>query len=235
MTKTLVVANWKMNPLSFRETKKLFEATKKAAERAKQSSVIVAPPAIYLRGLSESYRGLKIAFAVQNAHFEAGGARAGELSFLQAKDARAKYALVGHAERRAMGETDDDVRQKVAAALAVKITPIVCVGESKRTDEGEQFEVVREQLRAALLDVSPAKLPGVVITYEPLWAIGAEDTMAPRDMHQMAIFMRKCIVATHGEGGRMQKILYGGSVDEKNAGAMLREGGVHGFLVGRAS
>ena len=59
--------------------------------------------------------------------------------------------------------------------------------------------------------------------------------MAPRDMHQMAIFMRKCIVATHGEGGRMQKILYGGSVDEKNAGAMLREGGVHGFLVGRAS
>ena len=115
------------------------------------------------------------------------------------------------------------------------MTPILCVGESIRTEDGEQFDVVREQLRIGLSDVSASALPRVLLVYEPLWTIGAKSTMDPRDMHQMAIFIRKCVVETHGEGGRSLKILYGGSVDEKNAGAMLRDGDVHGFLVGRAS
>ena len=195
----------------------------------------MAPPAIFLRELSKMYRGSKVAFAIQNAHFEAGGAHTGEISLAQAKDARAKYVIVGHAERRAEGETDDDARKKVAAALSLKMTPILCVGESSRTDEGEQYDVVREQLRAGLADVAASSLSRVLLVYEPLWTIGKQTAMNPREMHQMAIFIRKCVVESHGEGGRSIKILYGGSVDEKNAAAMLREGDVHGFLVGRAS
>ena len=233
--KCIVVANWKMNPATWREAKKLFEAEKKAAERANSVNVVVAPPAIYLRELSGAYRGNRVAFAVQDAHFEAGGAHTGSISLAQAKDSRARYVLVGHAERRAEGESDDEIRKKVAAALALSMTPILCVGETVRTEGGGQFDVVRDQLRLGLADVSPSALSRTLIVYEPLWTIGAKSTMAPRDMHQMSIFMRKCAVDTHGEAGRALKILYGGSVDEKNAPAMFAEGNVRGFLVGRAS
>ena len=132
--RALVVANWKMNPPTFREAKKLFEATRKAAEKARKSNVVIAPPAVFLRELSKRYRGSRVAFAVQNAHWEAGGAHTGEISLRQAHDARAHYAIIGHAERRAEGETDDDVRKKVASALALKMTPILCVGQKERTD-----------------------------------------------------------------------------------------------------
>ncbi len=235
MSKVIVVANWKMNPPSFREAKKLFEAEKKAAEKARRVSTVVAPPAIFLRELARLYRGSKVVFAIQNAHFEAGGAHTGEISLAQAKDARAKYVIVGHAERRAEGETDDDVRKKVASVLAQKLTPILCVGESSRTHDGEQFEVIREQLLSGLTDVPASALSRVLFVYEPLWTIGKATAMNPREMHQMAIFIRKCVVESHGESGRSLKILYGGSVDEKNVAAMLREGDVRGFLVGRAS
>jgi triosephosphate isomerase len=233
--KSIVVANWKMNPASFKEAKKLFEATKKAAEGVKKSSVIVAPPALYLRGLASEYRGKKIAFAVQHAHFEQAGAHTGELSLAQAKDAKASYAIIGHAERREMGETNDDTQKKVAAAVALKLTPILCVGEKERTRGGEHFDTVRRQLRAGLSGVAPQKVSRVVITYEPLWTIGVETAMNPRQMHEMAIFIRKMIVDLHGEVGHSTKVLYGGSIDAGNAGAMLRDGDVRGFLVGRAS
>lgn len=235
MSKTLVVANWKMNPATFGQAKRLFEAEKKAAEKTKGVSVVIAPPAVFLRELSGAYRGSKIAFAAQHAHFEAGGAYTGEISMSQAKDARASYVLVGHAERRMSGETNDDTRKKVAAALTAKLSPILCVGESTRTEGGEQYDVVREQLRAGLADVSPAKLKHVIVAYEPLWTVGKATTMAPHEMHQMAVFLRKCVVDTHGSGGRGLSILYGGSVDDTNASAMLTEGDVRGFLVGRAS
>jgi len=233
--KSIVVANWKMNPASFKEARKLFEATKKAAEGAKKSTVIVAPPALYLRELASNYRGKKIVFALQHAHFEAGGAHTGEISLAQAKDARASYVIVGHAERREMGETNDDTQKKVAAALATKLIPILCVGEKERKHDGEHFDTVREQLRAGLSGVPSQKVNRVIITYEPLWTIGAKTAMNPRQMHEMAIFIRKTIVALHGDIGHRTMILYGGSIDAGNAGAMLRNGDVRGFLVGRAS
>lgn len=233
--KSIVIANWKMNPATFREAKSLFEATKKAAEGAKNVSVIVAPPAIFLREFSASYKGSRLAFAVQNAYFEKGGAYTGEVSFAQAKDAKVSFALVGHAERRVLGETNDDTRKKVSAALAQKITPVLCVGEARRTPSGEHFNFVKEQLRTGLADVPAGNIGRVIVAYEPVWAIGAPKPMNPRDMHEMAIFIRKTIVEQHGEKGMKVKILYGGAIDETNAAEMLRDGDVAGFVLGRAS
>jgi triosephosphate isomerase len=233
--KSLVVANWKMNPKTFREAKRLLEATKKAADNSSHVSLVVAPPALFFRELRAGYKGKRIAFAAQNARAEEGGAHTGETSLVQYKDAGAAYVIVGHAERRAMGETNDDTRKKVAAALTQKLIPILCVGETVRSANGEYFTVVKEQLRTGLTDVTPAKLSSVIITYEPLWTIGADKAMGPRDMHEMAIFIRKTIVELKGEQGMNIKILYGGSIDETSAGAMLRDGDVHGLLVGRAS
>lgn len=233
--KPIVVANWKMNPPSWREGKALFDGVKKALDKAPQITLIVAPPSLYVRELRATYKGKRISFALQNVHFEPSGAFTGEISCAEAKDAKVSYVLVGHAERRAMGETNEDTRKKVAAALASDVVPILCVGEAKRASDGAYFGVVKEQLRVGLADVAPAKLGRVIIAYEPVWAIGAERAMSPRDMHEMAIFIRKTIVGLRGEGGMNAKILYGGSVDETNAATMLREGDVHGLLVGRAS
>ncbi len=232
--KALVVGNWKMNPATYREARSLFDATKKAADSAKSIQVVVAPPAVFLRDLSKGYRG-KIAFAVQNASPATTGAHTGELSFAQAKDSRASYAIIGHAERRAMGETNEDMRMKVAAALVAGITPILCVGEVKRSGSGEHFNFVKEQLKTGLADVPQGSLKKVVIAYEPVWAIGAPKPMEPRDMHEMAIFIRKSIVESYGATGMDIRILYGGSIDDTNAATMLRDGDVRGFLVGRAS
>jgi triosephosphate isomerase len=233
--KSLVVGNWKMNPATWREAKKLFEATRKAADTASHVSVVVAPPAIFFRELKAGYKGKKIAFAAQTGLAEATGAHTGEISLAQYKDAGASYAILGHAERRGMGETDEEIGKKVAAALALKLVPILCVGENKRSADGAHFEVVRTQLRAGLMSVEPSQLARIVITYEPLWTIGAERAMNPRDMHEMAIFIRKTIVDLKGPQGMNIKILYGGSIDETNAADMLKNGDVHGFLVGRAS
>jgi triosephosphate isomerase len=233
--KSIVVANWKMNPSTMKEAKKLFEATKKAADISKNVTIIVAPPALFLRELSSVYKGKKLSFAIQNAHFERDGAHTGENSLAQAADAKAQYVLVGHAERRAAGETNEDTGKKVVAALALKLTPILCVGETVRSHDGEHFDHVREQLAVALAQVPPAKLNKILIAYEPVWAIGASTPMTPRDMHEMTIFIRKAIVDQHGQSGMNIRILYGGSIDETNALNMVRDGDVHGLLVGRAS
>jgi len=233
--KSLVIANWKMNPATAREAKKLFEATRKATEGAPHVSLVVAPPPIFFSEIRKSYKGKKIAFAAQNARAEAGGAFTGEISLGEYKDAGASYVIVGHAERRAMGETNEDTGKKVAAALALKMTPVLCVGEMKRGAGGEHFEVVRAQLRAGFAGVEAPHTARVIVVYEPLWTIGADKAMSPRDMHEMAIFIRKSIVDLKGPVGMNIKILYGGSVDGNNAPDMLKNGDVHGLLVGRAS
>lgn len=233
--KSLLVANWKMNPATAREAKKLFEATKKAAEEAPHISVVVAPPAIYLRELKAAYKGKKLSFSVQDAHYEAAGAHTGSISLAQCKDAGAQYVIIGHAERRAAGESDEDTGKKVAAALSLKLTPILCVGEKERGGGAEYFAAVRKQLHAGISGVEPQHIAKVVIAYEPVWAIGKDTAMSPRDMHEMAIFIRKSIVDAKGSKGMDIKILYGGSIDGSNAPEMLEKGDVHGFLVGRAS
>ena len=232
--RAILVANWKMNPTTSREAKKLFDATKKAADKAKKVQVIVAPPAIFLRDMTRGYRG-RISFAVQNGYQETHGAHTGETSFTQARDAHATFALVGHAERRAMGETNENTCEKVAGALKAGLTPILCIGEIARSSHGEHFAYIQEQLRVGLSKVPATGLRRVYIAYEPVWAIGAAKPVTPNDMHQMAIFIRKSIVDLFGAAGMDMKILYGGSIDDTTAPAMLKDGDIKGFLVGRAS
>jgi triosephosphate isomerase (TIM) len=224
-----------MNPQTMREAKKLFEATRKASEGAKNISVIVAPPSIFLRELATAYKGKKLVFAAQNAHFQKDGAYTGEISMVQVKDARASAVVIGHAERRAMGETNEETRAKVNMALAQKLVPVFCIGEAKRSGSGEHFLFVKEQLQTGLKDVTPANLNKVIVAYEPVWAIGADKPMSTAQMHEMAIFIRKTLVGSHGEKAMKIKILYGGSIDETNAHDMIENGDVEGLLVGRAS
>jgi triosephosphate isomerase len=233
--KSIVVANWKMYPTTMREAKRLFEATKKAADSCPSVSIVVAPPAIYLSLLTASYKGKRIQFASQHVNALEQGACTGEISVAQVADSKALFVLVGHAERRALGETNEETGKKVAAALSHGLTPILCVGERERTASGEHFTFVKEQLRAAFSQIDANKVAKVIVAYEPVWAIGGDRTMTPRDMHEMVIFIRKTIVDGKGEAGMNLKILYGGSVSEENAPQMLEYGGVAGLLVGHVS
>lgn len=231
----LIVANWKMNPPTVADAKRLLEATKRAMGSSRSYDVIIAPPAIFLRELAKGYKGKRIQFAAQNMHWEPSGSFTGELSGRQVKDAGASYVLVGHAERRGMGETNDDVRKKMAMAAANNLKPILCIGESERRPDGEYWRVIGEQLVTALRDVPKNKLKDIVIAYEPVWAIGAPSPMQPEEMHGTTIYVRKVLGREHGRPGMQLPILYGGAIDETSAGAMLTDGYVEGLLVGRAS
>lgn len=232
--KALIVCNWKMHPTSYKEAKLLLAATKKSLQGKRGVSVVIAPPSLYLQPFTATSKSAHVSFGAQNMHAEAQGAHTGEISAPQLKDLKVQYVIIGHAERRSQGETNEDVRAKVHAAIAANLTPILCIGERTRNASGDYFTEVREQLYHGLKDVSIPKLSKVVIAYEPIWAIGASEAMTPQDMHEMSIYIRKSLVEKYGEGHAVT-ILYGGSIDAENAPAMLKEGDVKGLLVGRAS
>lgn len=233
--KALVIANWKMNPQTLKEAKALFDATRKSAEKARGVTLVVAVPAVFLRELRARYRGRSIRFAAQDCSASALGAHTGELSLPQLKDAGASHVIIGHSERRAAGETDEGVRKKVRAALDARFTPIVCVGEPERDASGGHFNFVRTQLRGGFAGVDPKELSRVVVAYEPVWAIGKETPPPPHDIHEMAVFIRKSLVATHGEAAMSVRIIYGGSTNEHNVEGILTEGDVVGVLPGHVS
>lgn len=234
--KALIVGNWKMHPHYPEDARELLVTTRKALMRADKISVVLAPPSVFLADLAGRTRARSIQFAVQNVHWEKEGAFTGEISVLQAKAVGASYVIVGHAERRRVGETDADVARKVGAVMAAgSMKAIVCVGETSRDDSGAFLSVLSEQVRASLAEVTPERLSRIVIAYEPVWAIGAPEPMTPHDMHEMTLYIRKVLMQQFGDGAARVPILYGGAIDAESAPRMLQEGDVQGFLVGRAS
>lgn len=237
--KTMLVANWKMNPVTLSDAYALFDATRKSAEKNKNLSVVVAPPTLFINALRTRYKGKKVQFGAQHARGEEGGSHTGDISLRQVKGIGCQYVIIGHAERRALGETDDEVRAKVSAALMLGLIPIVCIGEKTRGSHGEHFDVVRAQLKSVFMDVPTPKVNKVIVAYEPVWAIGAPAPMQPRDMHEMSIFIRKVITECYETELKVPRViptvLYGGAVDSTNVHEMQTLGEVAGFLVGRAS
>lgn len=231
----LIIGNWKMNPLSIADAKKLLDATKTASAKLKNINVVLAPPSLFLRELTKGYRGKKIGFAVQSVHSKKEGSFTGEISAPQAKDAGATYSLVGHAERRAMGEKNEEVGEKMKSVLGAGMIAVLCIGESERDHAGEYLAYVNEQLESGLEHVTKKHLKNIVVVYEPVWAVGAAEAMNPRQMHEMAIFIRKFLNQKYGSVAMNVPVLYGGSIDASNAAEMIVEGDVQGLLIGRAS
>lgn len=227
-----LVLNWKMNPKTAKEAQALLAHTKKALARS-SITAIVAPPAVFVADMAKKKGSLRV--AVQHIHAEAVGSHTGDISGVQARSVGAQYALIGHAERRAQGESNDDVGAKVASAYAAQLVPIVCVGEGARDVHGHYLETVKEQLEAALRHVPKTKAKQLIIAYEPVWAIGATAPMSTHEMHEMTIYIRKCLFAHFGKAGMSTPILYGGSIDSTSAADMMQHGEVDGLLVGRAS
>ena len=232
----LIVANWKAYVESKVKAKQLF-ATAKRLAGTPGVQIVLAPPAPYL-GLLAAGNRTKVAFAAQDLTRTAGGASTGEITPALLRDLGVSYAIVGHSERRAMGETDGIVAEKARNALQNKIIPIICVGERERDADGKYLAFLRSQIHAVYSILTPKERTQAIIAYEPVWAIGksASQAITPNDLTEMMLYVRK-ILSTYipGKGAEKATILYGGSVEPINAKELFDGSGINGLLVGRAS
>lgn len=232
--KKLVVGNWKMNPTSLEEARKIVSGVKRVMKSIKRTEVVFCPPFVYLAPLSGVMKG-NVFLGAQNANSETAGPFTGEVGHMQLPQFKVKFVIVGHSERRNMGETDEVINKKVQSVVSLGMTAVVCIGESTRDQNGDYLDFIKQQIQKALKDVPKKSFENIVIAYEPIWAIGAKSAMQPMDLHEMTIFIKKVLKDAYSIVGEGVRVIYGGSVDRVNADSLLKEGNVSGFLVGRQS
>lgn len=236
--KKIVVGNWKMSPLSLKQAKEIFVGIKKTAQKLRNTDAVVCPPFVYVGELAGRVSGKRLAVGTQDSFWKEEGAYTGEVSPSMIKSLKARYVILGHSERRALGETNEDVSKKANAVLVAGLTPIICVGEQTRDDHGAYMKRIEEQLRGSLAGIHKKSLSDVIIAYEPVWAIGANALRpaSPEDVLEVSILMKKILSNMFDrETAQAVPMLYGGSVDAKNCGSFMAEGAADGLLVGRAS
>lgn len=234
--KTLIAGNWKMNKTAA-EALPLIEGLKAKAAAMAAVDVVVCPPFTTLAAVAKAVAGTPIKVGAQNVHWAASGAFTGEISAAMLAEIPVSYVIIGHSERRQyFGETDATVNQRLLAALAAGLTPIVCVGELLDQREAGQTEaVVGEQIRLGLAGLSAAQLAQTVIAYEPVWAIGTGRTATPQQAQDVHAFIRAQLRQTHGAVADGVRILYGGSMKKENARELLSQPDIDGGLIGGAS
>jgi triosephosphate isomerase len=230
----LFAANWKMH-VGPDEARAFLKAFRARYNRRDDREVWFFAPAVSIEATVQAARDRNdIVVGVQDVYWEPKGAFTGAISAPLAVQAGARAALVGHSERRHIfGESDDDTRRKVGAALTAALVPVLCVGETlAERDAGHTVAVVVRQLSAALSALDAPALSRVVIAYEPVWAIGTGRNATPQDASAVHREIRAWLT---GRGAEAPRILYGGSVNLKNAAALLAERELDGVLVGGAS
>ncbi|MDR0215766.1 MAG: triose-phosphate isomerase [Comamonas sp.] len=234
MKQKLIVGNWKMNG-SLTANAALLQAIKQGLPADNKVGVAVAAPAAYLAQIQAELAGSAIGVGAQDVSQHEQGAFTGEISAAMLKEFDARYALVGHSERRQYhGETDAVVAAKAQAALSKGITPIVCVGETLAEREAGQTEaVVKRQLAAVIHQVGPC-VSELVVAYEPVWAIGTGKTATPEQAQQVHAVLRAQLAAASAQADRVP-LLYGGSMNAGNAAQLLAQPDIDGGLIGGAA
>lgn len=232
----LIAGNWKLNPVTLLEATTLASSVAKKVKKNDEPYVTIAPPSIYLADVGKKIKSSSVALAAQDVHFEHSGAHTGEVSVLQLKDLGVTFVIIGHSERRAAGETDQVVSLKTQVVLKQKLTPIVCIGERERDDQGNFFSFVEAQLRSLADGLTASQMKKVILAYEPIWAIGTGNTATGEDVKEMQLFVESVLTKIYDRPtARKVRLLYGGSVKPGNAAILHSEGGMGGFLVGGAS
>ncbi len=205
---------------------------------SKHCDIVIAPPFTAICAAVEATDGSDVAVGGQNLHWQTEGAFTGEISGRMLAESGCKYVIVGHSERRQFfGETDESVLRKTKAALEVRLTPIVCVGELLDEREAHQTEaVLKRQFEAGLGALTPAEFSRILIAYEPVWAIGTGRTATPEIAAEAHRYLRELAAALFtSEQASALRILYGGSVKPENINGLMAQAEIDGALVGGAS
>ena len=226
-----------MNPVTSLKAAALLKEILILQKKFHTATISLAVPSVFSSDLVKQAKG-KLSVGLQNIHSELDGAHTGDISAPQGRSVGISFTVLGHSERRALGETNEVINKKVLAALAQKLSVVLCVGEVVRDTEGNYLEAISTQVKLALGGVDQKHLKNISIAYEPVWAIGAAATgvATPVECHEVAILIRRTISDMYSQTiSKKITILYGGSANSDNASGFINDGGVQGFLLGRAS
>lgn len=235
--KPLIIANWKCNPISLVEAKRIFNSVKKGIINVKKTEVVICSPFVYLI-TSNKQQATQIKLGGQNCFWEEKGAYTGEVSPKMLKDLGCQYVILGHSERRKyFNETDEIINRKIKAALRVKLKPIFCIGETKtEREKGKTQNILKSQIEKGLKKIPGNRIKNIIIVYEPIWAVGTGNPCDINEAQIMGLLIRKIIANLYNRQiVRNLRVVYGGSVDSKNARDYIKESGMNGLLIGKAS
>jgi triosephosphate isomerase len=236
LRRPLIAGNWKMNK-TVSEAEEFIQALLPRVSTADRVDVAVCPPFLAVQAMVDSTRGSRVEVYGQNMHHADSGAFTGEVSPPMLVEVGARGVILGHSERREMfGETDKALALKIPAALEAGLVPILCVGETEDEREaGDTERKLRHQVQEDLARVPPERLGGVVIAYEPIWAIGSGRTASDEQAQEACAFIRALVADRSAEQGDRVRVLYGGSVKGENCDDLLCQPDIDGALVGGAS
>ena len=234
--KTVIAGNWKMNKTPT-ETKAFMTEFKTIMPRGRWCDVALCVPAVCIPAAVRTMRETRIGIGAENCNANASGAYTGEIAANMLLDAGCKYVILGHSERRAMGETNADVNAKVLAALDNGLIPIMCVGESlEQREAGITEEWITMQIKTGLASIGEDKIRKMIIAYEPIWAIGTGKTATAEQAGEVCSNIRAAIRGLYGARvARSVTIQYGGSMNPKNAAELLAQPDIDGGLIGGAA
>ncbi|MEK7542216.1 MAG: triose-phosphate isomerase [Patescibacteria group bacterium] len=236
MRKTIIVANWKMNPGTSDEAQQLFETVGKGVNETHSVEVVICPPFVFIPEIVRAASSVAFGVGGQDCFWEAQGAYTGEISAAMLKNLGCSYVILGHSERKNyLGETYGMINKKVKAVLQSGLIPVVCIGEKERQGQNGNKEELERQMREVLKEIPRELAKNLVLCYEPEWAISSNKgaaAAAPEDCAKALASMRE--VAKEMFGDFTVPILYGGSTNSANIKGFI-ESGAQGVLVGSSS
>ncbi len=237
MRKPFIAGNWKMN-MNSASAVALAAGLARELEENDSVDVAVCPPFVYLQSVVAALSASNIAVGAQNVYFEGNGAFTGETSCEMLKDTSCTYVILGHSERRhVIGETDELINKKIAAAIDSGLLPIFCVGELLEERQAEKTnDIVADQIKKGLAGLCKERVQAVTIAYEPVWAIGTGLTATPDQAQQVHGMIRALLAELYDEEiAQKIRIQYGGSAKPSNTAELMAQPDIDGLLVGGAS
>ncbi len=236
MSKKLIIGNWKMNPTTLDEAKTIIRKIRRVASVLEGTDVVACPPFVYIQSAISKNDPNTLKIGAQTVSFEEGGPHTGEVSTGMLHELGVAYVIVGHSEERASGDTDEMVAKRVKAVVEAGMKAVLCVGEKVHDEGGAYLGILKDQIKNSLANVPNALAKNIVVAYEPVWAIGAKEPMSSAQIYEASLFVKKVFADVFSQNQAMKTlVLYGGSVNFRNAHEIISIGKVDGLLVGRES
>ena len=237
MKKMLIAGNWKMNTNAFESAKLAEYILGGLIDKNLKSEILICPPYTSLGTVWEIVRKTAVKMGAQNCYHAPEGAFTGEVTVGMLKFIGCSHIIIGHSERRTyFGETDESVNLKTKVVLENELKPVVCIGETlSERQSGRTFEVLEKQIRTGLDGLDKSYINNIIIAYEPVWAIGTGLAATPEQVQEAHLYVRTMTAQVLGSDASENLILYGGSMNDKNAQSILELDDVNGGLIGGAS